>query len=127
MTTNSAFLRTVRENLLWSLEDFSDFERSKKEWRGENPSVRRSYDEDVALFFQTYQAEKFAREACNELGFNELQCAQFRRFVDLLSKYDRHVRKDKTVDSESVIGDPNWQEIIAVAAQTLRLLRKDDV
>lgn len=119
--------QAVKDNLVWSLEDFSDFERSRSEWRGLNPQVRRSYDEDIALFFQTYQAQHFALGACRNLGFDDLQCAQFRRFVDALSNYDQQIRRNETVDSELVIRDPDWQEIVSLALQTLQHLRNSDV
>ena len=113
----------VRESLIWLLEDFADFDRTVREWRSENAKVRRSYDEDISLFFDTYEAEHFAAPAeCASLGFTAEQCVALANFVRLLADYDERTRHAGVVTSERVISDPTWRAISKAAAETLAKL-----
>jgi len=113
------------EQILRTIEIFSDREFQERIWRlGLGPEVS-SYDEEMCGFFDDVEGDALVDRDWRELGLTRAQASALRRMRDTLNAFDAKMPQTRPRSTPEVLDHPDWPKVREIATETLSYFRRD--
>ncbi|MDO3696055.1 hypothetical protein QVZ41_14475 [Wenyingzhuangia sp. chi5] len=101
------------ENIYYMIKCFSDYDRQKRVWLGQDNNHTSSFDEDISLLFDSYCFEDFILELKKDEK-NKCPVDELVVFEKMLDTYE-----SKFSDKE-ILEDFKWVEIVNQAKEVIK-------
>lgn len=105
---------TWKENIYYMIKCFSDYDRQKRVWLGQDCNYISSFDEDFSLLFDSYCFEDFILELKKE--------EKNKYLVDALILLEKMLGtyESKKLSDKEILEDSKWLEIVNKAKEVIK-------